>query len=55
MLDLTSIPMTCSRVSKGLSDCSREFYELTMPTIDIFENEDGNDLVINIDLPREKI
>jgi HSP20 family protein len=43
--------MTCSWVSRGLSDVSREFYEYTMPVMDIFENEDGNELIVKIDLP----
>ena len=43
--------MTCTWVSKGISDFSREFYEFTMPAMDIFENEDGNELVVKIDLP----
>jgi HSP20 family protein len=34
---------------KGLDDRSREFYEFVMPAIDIIE--EGNDLVITIDLP----
>lgn len=51
MLNITSISMTCSWLSKGLSDFSREFYEFTMPAMDIFENEDGNELIVKIDLP----
>ena len=51
MLDPTSILMTCSWLSKGLDDFSREFYEFTMPAMDIFENEDGNELIVIIDLP----
>jgi HSP20 family protein len=43
--------MTCSWVSRGLSDVSREFYEYAMPAIDMFENEDGNELIVKIDLP----
>jgi HSP20 family protein len=43
--------MTSTWVSKGISDFSREFYEFTMPAMDIFENEDGNELIIKIDLP----
>ena len=43
--------MTCSWVSRGLSDVSREFYEYTNPALDIFENEDGNELIVKIDLP----
>jgi HSP20 family protein len=43
--------MTGTWVSKGISDFSREFYEFTMPAMDIFENEDGNELIIKIDLP----
>ena len=50
-LDPTSILMTCSWLSKGLSDFSREFYEFTMPAIDIYESEDGNELIVKIDLP----
>lgn len=34
---------------KGLDDRSREFYEFVMPAIDIIE--EGNDLVVAIDLP----
>jgi HSP20 family protein len=51
MLDPTSILMTCSWLSKGLSDFSREFYEFTMPAMDIYESEDGNELIVKIDLP----
>jgi HSP20 family protein len=40
--------MICSWLSRELGNFSREFYELTMPAIDMFE--DGNDLVIKIDL-----
>jgi HSP20 family protein len=43
--------MTCSWLSKGLSDFSREFYEFTIPAMDIYESEDGNELVVKIDLP----
>ena len=43
--------MTCSWVSKGLSDVSREFYEFTMPAIDMFEGDDSNELIVKIDLP----
>ena len=43
--------MTCSWVSKGLSDFSREFYEFTMPAIDMFEGDDTNELIVKIDLP----
>jgi HSP20 family protein len=43
--------MTYSWVSKELNDFSREFYEFTMPAMDIFENEDGNELIVKIDLP----
>jgi HSP20 family protein len=43
--------MTGTWVAKGISDFSREFYEFTMPAMDIFENEDGNELIIKIDLP----
>jgi hypothetical protein len=28
--------MTCSWVSKGLNDFSGEFYEFTMPAVDMF-------------------
>jgi HSP20 family protein len=35
-------------LSRELGNFSREFYELTMPAIDMFE--DGNDLVVKIDL-----
>ena len=34
---------------KGIDDRSREFYEFVMPAIDIIE--EGNDLVVTIDLP----
>ncbi len=40
--------MTFSWLSREISNLSREFYELTMPAIDMFE--DGNDLVVKIDL-----
>ena len=43
--------MTCSWISKGLSDFSREFYESTMPPIDMFEDDDTNELIVKIDLP----
>jgi HSP20 family protein len=43
--------MTCSWVSKGLSDFSREFYEFTTPAIDMFEDDNTNDLIVKIDLP----
>jgi HSP20 family protein len=36
-------------LAKELDNKSREFYEFVMPAIDMFE--DGNDLVIAIDLP----
>ncbi|MDQ3847748.1 MAG: Hsp20/alpha crystallin family protein [Thermoproteota archaeon] len=36
-------------LAKGLDDRSREFYEFVMPAIDIIE--EGNDLVVTIDLP----
>jgi HSP20 family molecular chaperone IbpA len=41
--------MTCSWLIRGLSDFSREFYEFTMPAIDMFE--DGNELIVKIDFP----
>ena len=34
---------------KELGNKSREFYEFVMPAIDMFE--DGNDLVVTVDLP----
>ena len=34
---------------KGIGNRSREFYEFVLPAIDIFE--DGNELVVLIDLP----
>jgi HSP20 family molecular chaperone IbpA len=40
--------MTFSWLSRELGNFSREFYELTMPAIDMFEDE--NDLVVKIDL-----
>ena len=40
--------MICSWLSRELGNFSREFYEFTMPAIDTFE--DGNDLVVKIDL-----
>ena len=40
--------MTCSWLSRELGNFSREFYELTMPAIDIFEDENG--LLVKIDL-----
>ena len=43
--------MTCSWVTKGLSDISREFYEYSMPAIDMFEDDDTNELIVKIDLP----
>jgi|RhiMetStandDraft_4_1073278.scaffolds.fasta_scaffold155636_2 HSP20 family protein len=43
--------MTCSWVTKGLSDFSREFYEFCMPAIDMFEDDDTNELIVKIDLP----
>ena len=43
--------MTYSWISKGLSDFSREFYESTMPAIDMFEDDDTNELIVKIDLP----
>jgi HSP20 family protein len=43
--------MTCSWLTKGLNDFPREFYEFTTPAIDMFENEDGNELIVKIDLP----
>ena len=36
-------------IAKELDNKSREFYEFVMPAIDMFE--DGNDLVVAIDLP----
>src|ERR1041385_9461751 len=35
--------------NEELGNRSREFYEFVMPAIDMFE--DGNDLIVNIDLP----
>jgi HSP20 family protein len=40
--------MTSSWLSRELGNFSREFYELTMPANDMFE--EGNDLVVKIDL-----
>jgi HSP20 family protein len=40
--------MTFSWLSREISNFSREFYEMTMPAIDMFE--DGNDLTVKIDL-----
>jgi HSP20 family protein len=40
--------MTFSWLSRELGNFSREFYELTMPAIDMFEDE--NNLVVKIDL-----
>ena len=31
---------------KGLSDFSREFYEFTIPAIDMFEGDDTNELIV---------
>ena len=45
---VTNITMTFSWLSRELGNFSREFYELTMPAIDMFEDE--NDLVVKIDL-----
>jgi HSP20 family protein len=42
---------TNSWVSKGLSDFSREFYEFTMPAIDMFEDDDTKELIVKIDPP----
>jgi HSP20 family protein len=36
-------------IMRELGNRSREFYEFVMPAIDMFE--DGNDLIVNIDLP----
>jgi HSP20 family molecular chaperone IbpA len=36
-------------IMKELGNRSREFYEFVMPAIDMFE--DGNDLIVTIDLP----
>ena len=43
--------MTCSWVTKELSDFSRELYEFSMPPIDLFEDDDTNELIVKIDLP----
>jgi HSP20 family protein len=43
--------MICSWVSKELSDFSRDFYEFTTPAIDMFEDDDTNELIVKIDLP----
>jgi HSP20 family protein len=40
--------MAISWLSRELGNLSREFYELTMPAIDMFEDE--RDLVVKIDL-----
>ena len=36
---------------QGANDFSREFYEFTMPAIDMFEGDDTNELIVKIDLP----
>jgi HSP20 family protein len=41
--------MVCWELTKELGKRSREFYEFVLPAIDIVE--EGNDLVVRIDLP----
>ena len=41
--------MTCSWLARELGNFSREFYEFSSPAVDMFE--DGNELVLKIDLP----
>jgi HSP20 family protein len=48
MLEHTNITMAISWLSRELGNFSREFYEFTMPAIDVFEDE--KDLVVKIDL-----
>ena len=43
--------MICSWVSKELSDFSRDFYEFSMPAMDMCEDDDTNELIVKIDLP----
>jgi HSP20 family protein len=43
--------MTYSWMSKGLNDFSREFYEFTMPAVDMFEDDNTNESIVKIDLP----
>jgi HSP20 family protein len=43
--------MTCSWVTKELSDFLRELYEFSMPPIDLIEDDDTNELIVKIDLP----
>jgi HSP20 family protein len=48
MLEHINTTMTFSWLSRELNNFSREFYELTMPAIDMFE--EGNELIVKIDL-----
>ena len=41
--------MACSWLTRELGNFSREFYEYITPAIEIFEDENG--LVVKIDLP----
>ena len=43
------VQFTVKEIMKELDHRSKEFYEFVMPSIDIVE--DGNDLVVTIDLP----
>ena len=43
------VQFTVKEIMKELDHRSKEFYEFVMPAIDIVE--DGNDLVVTIDLP----
>jgi HSP20 family protein len=43
--------MTCSWVTKELSNFLRELYEFSMPPIDLIEDDDTNELIVKIDLP----
>jgi HSP20 family molecular chaperone IbpA len=45
----SSVYIMMWELTKELSKRSREFFEFVMPAIDMFE--DGNDLIIRIDLP----
>jgi HSP20 family molecular chaperone IbpA len=37
--------------NQGPSDFSREFYEFSMPAMDMCEDDDTNELIVKIDLP----
>jgi HSP20 family molecular chaperone IbpA len=48
ILESRIITMAISWLSRELGNFSREFFELTMPAIDMFEDE--KDLIVKIDL-----